>query len=153
MRIREAEETDADAMSRILEEIVAATGRARSTDPDFVRRQYLQHPDRIRCSLAVDDSGEVLGFQSLKRAAAGNPYDLPVGWGIIGTQISPRAARRGVGAALFAASRQAAEAAGLPCIDATIGAGNAPALAYYEAMGFREYRRFGEVIGKLYRLE
>jgi ribosomal protein S18 acetylase RimI-like enzyme len=84
-----------------------------------------------------------LGFQSLLRAAAGNRYDVPVGWGIIGTHIGPRAQRRGVGSALFAASREAALAARLTRIDATIAADNATGLGYYEAMGFRTYRAGG----------
>lgn len=76
----------------------------------------------------------------MKRAAAGNPWGVRPGWGIVGTHIRPDAARRGVGRALFGQTLDAARAAGLRHIDATIAADNAEGLAYYEAMGFRTYR-------------
>jgi ribosomal protein S18 acetylase RimI-like enzyme len=53
---------------------------------------------------------------------------------------------------LFAASRQAAQAAGLTMIDATIGETNTAALAYYEAMGFCSYRTFEGCICKQYEV-
>ena len=93
-----------------------------------------------------------MGFQSLKRAAAGNRYNVPEGWGIIGTHISPRAHRRGVGTALFASSRKAANEAGLTRIDAAIGANNRMGLRYYEAMGFRTYRESDDIIQKLFEM-
>lgn len=49
---------------------------------------------------------------------------------------------------LFRASRDAALAAGLPRIDATIDVGNEGALRYYEAIGFRTYR---EGSGKIHK--
>lgn len=139
-------------MSRILAANAPLTGSRRPTDPDYVTRQYIRHPDRIECSLAIDAEGAVLGFQSLKRASDGNPYDLPQGWGIIGTHISPLAARRGVGAALFAVSRGAAVKAGLSFIDATIANSNAGALAYYQAMGFETWREMESATGKRFRV-
>ena len=66
--------------------------------------------------------------------------------------IRPDAARRGVGKALFAASLQAARSAKLLAIDATIGEDNQPALAYYEALGFRDYRRITDCVCKAYWL-
>ncbi len=149
MMIRTATPNDAVAMSHALREIMALTGRMRPHDPAFTLSNYITAPDGIRCSVAVDDDGEVLGFQSLKRAVAGNRYDVPEGWGIIGTHISPRAHRRGVGRALFAVSRDAAIAAGLARIDATIGADNSMGLTYYEAMGFRTWREGPEIIQKM----
>ena len=71
---------------------------------------------------------------------------MPLGWGIIGTHISPRAHRKGVGTALFAATKVAAEAAGLLSIDAYIGRDNPGALRYYEALGFRMYREKEDVV-------
>jgi L-amino acid N-acyltransferase YncA len=153
MDIRPATPADAAGMSRVLAEIVAATGRERPTDPAFVLARYVGNPAGIRCSVALDAAGEVLGFQSLIRAVAGNAYDVPEGWGIIGTHISPRAHRKGVGTALFLASRQAAREAGLDRIDAAIGAANAGALRYYEALGFRTYRERNDVIQKAFTVD
>jgi len=152
MDLREADVADIDGMSRVLDEIFAAKRRETPGSPDFVRERYIENPDRLACTVAVDERGQIAGFQSLKRARAGNAYGVAPGWGIIGTHISPRAARRGVGAALFAASRQAAQAAGLTMIDATIGETNTAALAYYEAMGFCSYRTFEGCICKQYEV-
>ena len=148
VEIREAVVADAQAMSVILLEIIEATGRPRSSSPSYVLSTYIQNPSGVRCSVAVDETGEVIGFQSLIRAVPGNPYGVAEGWGIIGTHISPRAHRKGVGAMLFRASRGAAVAAALPRIDATIEGGNEGALRYYEAIGFRTYR---EESGKIHK--
>ncbi|WP_245484998.1 GNAT family N-acetyltransferase [Rhizobium leguminosarum] len=127
-------------MSEMLQRLVAAGKRTARADVDFVREHYIGHPVGIRCSLAEDDDGNLLGFQSLIRATDGNPYDTPTGWGIVGTHVSPDAARTGVGSQLFEVTRQAAIEAGLEKIEAFIGIGNEVAQAYYERMGFRTYR-------------
>ena len=144
---REALPEDAPAMSVILTRILSGWNSTRPGSPDHVLAHYIAHPDRIRCSVAEDD-GQLLGFQSLKAARPGNPYDLPEGWGIIGTYVSTAAARRGVGKALFAETLAAAREAGLDQIDATIGKSNALGLAYYEAIGFRTYRTTDTAICK-----
>ncbi|WP_267434361.1 GNAT family N-acetyltransferase [Sphingomonas sp. GM_Shp_1] len=149
MLIRPAVERDAPALSRVLLDIIAITGRMRPHDPDFTLSHYIANRDSVRCSVALDAEGTVMGFQSLVRAVPGNRYDVPEGWGIIGTHISPRAHRRGVGTALFAATRPAAVAAGLPRIDACIGADNAMGLRYYEAMGFRTWREGDGIVQKM----
>ncbi|MEX6508847.1 N-acetyltransferase family protein [Jiella sp. M17.18] len=141
MQIRAARASDAEAMSGVLEELLLAGKRSQGADADAVRARYIDSPHRVECSVAVDDSGAILGFQSLQRAYPGNPYDTPLGWGIIGTHVRPSAARRGVGSQLFAATLAAARAAGLPAIEAFIGSQNTEGLAYYEAMGFRTWRQ------------
>lgn len=140
MIVRPAKPDDAKGVSAVLQALVAAGKRRKAADPDFALSHYIAHAGQIRCSLAVDEDGRVLGFQSLKRAEPGNPYDTPVGWGIIGTHVRPDAARRGVGRALFAATLEAAQAARLPAIEAFISAGNAGAIAYYGSLGFETYR-------------
>ena len=139
-------------MGAVLEELVLANKRTKRSDPEFARAHYVKHPDRLECVVAEDENGAVLGFQSLKIAREGNAYGTPVGWGIIGTHIRPSAARRGVGTRLFAATREAARRAGLAAIEAYIGAGNAEAQAYYEAMGFRTYRHADGVVAKAYEI-
>ncbi|WP_230770147.1 GNAT family N-acetyltransferase [Sphingomonas sp. Leaf4] len=150
MDTRLASTSDAAALCRVLREIIEHTGRERPSDEAFVIRQYLANPASIRCTVAIDTAGEVVGFQSLLRAEGGNRYDVPAGWGIIGTHISPRAHRQGVGSALFRSSREAAEQAGLETIDACIAADNASGLRYYEAMGFRTYREPVGIVQKAY---
>ncbi|WP_227284552.1 GNAT family N-acetyltransferase [Boseongicola sp. H5] len=152
MRIRPAETGDAGGISDVLEQLVAAGLRSNASDKAFVLSHYIADPHRIACTVAEDGSGRILGLQSLKRATEDNPYGVEPGWGIIGTHVSPQAARRGIGSRLFAASREAAIAAGLRKIDATIGADNSLGLAYYEAMGFRTYRRTDSAICKCYEL-
>ncbi|WP_267126442.1 GNAT family N-acetyltransferase [Xanthomonas sacchari] len=101
MQIRPATLDDAEAMVAVQTAIFAAGLRKAPTDLATVRATYLQHPDRLQCVLAEDADGRVLGFQSLRIARPGNAYDVAEGWGIIGTHVDPRAARRGIGSALF----------------------------------------------------
>lgn len=150
MQIRTATLADAPALVRVLRDIIALTGRNRPHDEAFVTRQYLANPASVRCTVALDAAGEVIGFQSLVRAEPGNRYDVPAGWGIVGTHISPRAHRQGVGKALFRSTLDAARQAGLEKIDAYIGADNPSGLNYYEAMGFKTYREPEEIVQKVY---
>jgi GNAT superfamily N-acetyltransferase len=152
MNIRPAKSTEAQGMSRVLDEIFEAGLRKSGGDARWVLAHYIEHPDRIECTVVECDPGRILGFQSLRHAVAGNPYEVPEGWGIIGTHVSPRAARQGVGSALFQATLQAARTFGLQNIDATIGEDNNSGLTYYEAMGFRTYRSPRGSICKVYRV-
>lgn len=124
MRIRTATMADAKAMSTMLQKLVAAGKRSARANVEFVQQHYIANPAGIRCSLAEDQKGNLLGFQSLIRATGGNSYDTPVGWGIIGTHVSPDAARTGVGTKLFEASWKAAVGAGLTKIEAYTGKEN-----------------------------
>jgi len=152
MKIRPAKVDDATGMAAVQNEIFSAGLRKAPTDITAVLENYIQHADRIECSVAEDDDGRILGFQSLRYARTGNPYGVAEGWGIIGTHVSPQAARRGVGSALFAATRRAAEARGIQNIDASIGADNMLGQSYYDAMGFMTYRQPAGLVCKVYRL-
>ncbi len=147
IEIRPATPDDAAAMAEVQAGIFTARGTGLHGDTAWTRARYIDHPDSLACTLAVE-AGVVLGFQSLKRAVAGNAYDVPEGWGIIGTHISLAVGRRGIGRALFAENLAAATTASLTAIDATIGADNTGALAYYEAMGFRTWRTLEGSVGK-----
>jgi len=142
---RPARLTDAEGMTDVQNAIYHAGLRESPVDEALVHERYLDAEHTIACTVA-DQDGRVLGFQSLKRAWPGNPYDVQPGWGIIGTHILPSAGRNGIGRHLFSISRSAAKAAGLRHVDATIGADNGPALAYYSAMGFVPYRQGGAAI-------
>ncbi|GAA0614982.1 GNAT family N-acetyltransferase [Paenochrobactrum glaciei] len=150
--IRAAQTEDAQALSSILTAIVAETGRTHPHDVDFVLANYINNPSDILCSVAVDTNGEILGFQSLIHATEGNRFDVPVDWAVIGTHISPKAHRRGVGKALFASSKAAAKQANIKHIDAYIRADNLPALHYYGSMGFITYREPDGIIQKVYNV-
>lgn len=139
MIIRDATPEDVQQISAFLKELTASGKRTRPDDEAFVLTSYVEDPDKISCAVAEED-GVILGFQSLKWAVLGNQWDVEPGWGIIGTHIKPSAARRGVGRALFSVTAQAAKKSGVPHIDASIGASNPEALAYYAAMGFQTYR-------------
>lgn len=152
MKIRTAVSADASSMSSLLKQLVAAGKRKSATDEPFVLNNYIEDPERIICSLALDDDGTLLGFQSLKWASAGNRFEAPVGWGIIGTHVSPLAGRRGVGSRLFEVTKDAGRSAGLENIEAFISATNVEGQAYYEKMGFRTYRIAEGAICKCYRL-
>ena len=152
MKIRPARVDDATGMAVVQNEIFSAGLRKAPTDITAVLENYIQHTDRIECSVAEDEDGRIMGFQSLRYARADNPYGVAEGWGIIGTHVSPQAARRGVGSALFAATRRAAEARGLKNIDASIGADNMLGQGYYDAMGFTTYRQPEGLVCKVYRL-
>lgn len=146
LTLRPAADSDAGAMDAILTPILESWGSARPRGAQLIRDHYISHPDALACTLAITD--RVVGFQALKRAVPGNPYDLPDGWGIIGTYVALDAPRCGIGRALWSASLQAARAAGLQHVDATIGSDNAAGLAYYGAMGFRTWRHVPGATGK-----
>jgi ribosomal protein S18 acetylase RimI-like enzyme len=143
--IRPARPEDAEDMAEVQNAIHRAGLRPSPVDVELVRERYLDQEHQVACTVA-EQAGRVVGFQSLKRAWAGNPYGVPVGWGIIGTHIRPDAGRSGLGRRLFDASLAAARTAGLRHVDASIGAGNAPALAYYVAMGFTPYGEAGDTV-------
>jgi ribosomal protein S18 acetylase RimI-like enzyme len=143
--IRPARPTDAEDMADVQNAIHRAGLRSSPVDIALVRERYLDLEYGVACTVA-EQGGRVVGFQSLKRAWPGNPYDVAEGWGIIGTHIHPDAGRSGLGRRLFVKSLAAAKAAGLRHIDASIGADNSPALAYYSAMGFTPYRKGSDTI-------
>ncbi len=153
MIIREARVEDAAEVSAFLQALVALGKRRLPADEDFVRDVYIGHADNIACSVAEDADGSLLGIQILLRATEGNPYGVAPGWGIIGTHVNPKAARRGVGRKLFATTRAAAEGAGLQKIEATIGAQSPDALAYYDSMGFETFARDDEKVRKCFEVE
>jgi GNAT superfamily N-acetyltransferase len=152
LQIRQAVGADAAEMSRVLIDILDKWNSTRPGSEEHVRGFYIDHPDSIKCSVASDEQGRVVGFQSLKIARSGNDYEVPSGWGVIGTYVSSAALRQGVGSALFRSTLNAASDAGIRSIDATIGAQHSDALGYYDAMGFRTYRSIEGAVGKRFDL-
>jgi GNAT superfamily N-acetyltransferase len=151
MIIRQAKTTDAQGMSEVLKPIIASWSSDRQTNPAFLITQYVSHPDSIACHVA--EGNTILGFQSLREAKQGNLYNLPAGWGMIGTYVDLHLSGKGIGRLLFEANFSAAKAAKLTTLDATIGKNNPSALAYYDAMGFLTYRTTEVAICKRLDLE
>lgn len=155
MILRPAVIADAAPMCALLNRIIAiggTTAHELPMTPDQVAGYYITGSQVICCHVAEMD-GAIIGFQSVERSAK-----LPEGWGDIGTFVSPDCQRSGAGAALFSATQAACRAAGLPAINATIRADNAPGLGYYARRGFVDYAtdpgfalRDGRVVGRISR--
>lgn len=134
---RPAVAADAPALAALLNQIIrigGTTAHEEEFDVQRFTRSYLTGPAVICCHVALDAVGRPIGFQALERLPG-----LPEGWGDIATFVMPGLQQGGVGAALFAATRGAATAAGLRAINATIRNDNAPGLRYYSRIGFADY--------------
>lgn len=94
-------------------------------------------PQLVSCVVAEED-GAIAGFQSLMRSFEDDD-PFPDDWGIIGAFARIGLTRRGVGAAFFAQTVEAARAAGINTIDATIRADNTGGLVFYSRLGFVDY--------------
>lgn len=138
MKIRKAVPSDAEPLSILLNEIIRAGGTTAIETPlvpmEFAD-WFIEGRFALACHVAELD-GMLLGFQSL--SLFGDPPD---GSADIGTFARMHPKTRGVGRALFPATRAAAEKLGLEFINATIRADNVGGLAYYTAMGFADYGR------------
>ena len=122
-------------MTALLNEIIAAGGTTAHQEPfseDDFRDEYFDGPNAVCCHL-TEVAGRVLGFQAL-----GTYPLLPEGWLDIGTFVSASARGVGVGAALFSATKEAAQGK-CKVINATIRADNGLGLAFYSRIGFEDY--------------
>ncbi len=133
--VRDVTREDAPALADLLNAVIAAGGTTAleaAFTPDALDETYLTGPNVICCFVAVDrTSGRIGGFQTLGRHP-GLPGDV----GDIGTFARIDGTQRGIGSALFAATRARAGALGLTAINATIRADNAGGLAFYGKQGF-----------------
>lgn len=141
--IRPARPADAPAMAGLLNAIIARGGTTAYREPfseERMRADYVE-ADRGISTVVADRDGTILGFQALHWPdpdwTGANP--LPADWAYIATYVAIGAQGQGIGARLFAATREAARAAGVRMIDATIRRENAGGLAYYSRMGFADY--------------
>lgn len=136
--VRPVRDEDADELAELLNEIIARGGTTALQEPftgQALAEAYLTGPEVICCFVAVDaDTGRLEGFQTLGRYP-----DLPDDVGDIGTFARVGGTQRGVGSALFAATRAEAKAHGLTAINATIRADNVGGLAFYSRIGFADH--------------
>lgn len=79
MQIRSATPSDAAALNDVLQDLISTGKRTKPSDLNFALTHYVAYPEQIKCSIAEDKFGLILGFQSLKLATENNPYDTPVG--------------------------------------------------------------------------
>lgn len=136
--IRPVTDADAAELADLLNAIIARGGTTALEDPytpESLAAAYLTGSDVICCFVAVDAAtGRLEGFQTLGRSQA-----LPADVGDIGTFTRVGGTQRGIGSALFAATRERARALGLAALNATIRADNSGGLAFYSRMGFVDH--------------
>lgn len=144
--VRHAARADAAEMAELINVIIAIGGTTAYEDPfdaASMDAAYISLPQLVSCFVAEVD-GRIDGFQGLMRSF--DPDDpLPDGWATIGTFARVGLTQRGIGAALFAETLQAARAADVDVIDATIRADNAGGLIFYSRQGFIDYGRLAGV--------
>lgn len=138
MNIRTAMPADAEELSSLLNEIIRAGGTTALETPLSVgefTEWFISGEFTLACHVA-ELGGALVGFQSLSIYGG-----LPPGTADIATFARMNPKVKGVGSALFPATRAAAEKLGLDFINATIRADNVGGLAYYGRMGFESYDR------------
>ena len=138
MIIRQATPDDAAEMAALLNEIIRIGGTTAFQKETSVEAMgaFIRKLQTAGCIHVARDrkTGALLGYQSLESYP-----DLPKTLGIIATFAKVGSTARGIGTALFSATRQAAPALGFTEIDATIRADNTGGLAYYNKMGFVDH--------------
>jgi L-amino acid N-acyltransferase YncA len=151
MIIRPALTVDAPAMAQILNQIIAIGGTTAHQHPksaDEVAADYITGPGVIASAVATRD-GQVIGWQSV---------GMWQGDAHIGTFVAPAVQAAGIGAALFALTRDTVQKTGVTTIIASIRADNEPGLRYYARIGFTDFAsdpqfslETGQVVGRIHR--
>jgi RimJ/RimL family protein N-acetyltransferase len=142
IQIRRASPDDAEEIARVIaavaaERVYSAIDRAWPVDE---QRAYMATlSPREAFHVAVAESNGVVGYQSLDRYSSILQSMAHVG--ALGTFLLPEWRGRGVGRALFAATRQFAESAGYRKLVIQVRGSNAAAQAFYQRLGFTECGR------------
>jgi L-amino acid N-acyltransferase YncA len=135
--IRPVQESDAPAISEILNAIIA-TGKYTILEGPFTLQAELEFiqsfPESGMFLVAECEDGRVLGFQNVSPASSENAMRHV---GIIGTYIAMDAQGQGVGGALAASTFTAARAKGFEKLTAMIRADNPRAIGFYVSQGFK----------------
>lgn len=136
-RIRRATVADADGIATVLRSVVServhsAIDRAWSADQ---QRSYLQSlSSREAFHVAIAAAGSTIGYQSLDLYSPILPSSAHVGQ--LGTFLLPDWRGRGVGTALFNATRRFALSAGYRKLVIQVRASNVAAQTFYKRLGF-----------------
>lgn len=136
MIIRQATPDDATGIVALLQAVVDKGGTTAfegEVPADFLAPVLAGTEPRGMCHVAEQD-GELLGFQYIFPLKSGPPDRAT-----IATFARVGGTQRGIGAALFDATRRAAIRFGFRDIDATIRADNSGGLRYYGRMGFADH--------------
>ena len=142
VNVRPASVEDAAGIAAVLEAVTAervysAVDRAWTVDE---QRSYLASLSaRDAFHVAVTDSGRVVGYQSLDRYSSILQSMAHVG--TLGTFLLPEWRGRGIGRALFAATRRFAESAGYRKLVIQVRGSNDAAQSFYQRLGFSECGR------------
>jgi RimJ/RimL family protein N-acetyltransferase len=140
--VRRASPEDAEGIARVLdavagERIHSAIERAWTAAE---QRTYLASlSSREAFHVAITASGQIIGYQSLDRYSPILSSMAHVGQ--LGTFLLPEWRRRGVGLALFDATRRFAASAGYQKLVIQVRASNVSAQAFYRRLGFVECGR------------
>ena len=125
-------EADLPACAAILNHIIRRGGTTAYEDTHDLahfRSEFLAAPE---LSLVVHHDGRIVGFQCV--------YAMGDGLYSIGSFTDQARRVKGAGRALFAATQAACRTRNGVAIEAYITSDNAPGLAYYSALGFRDMR-------------
>lgn len=142
MNVRPAEPADAAELADLLNAVIARGGTTALEEPysaSQLEREFITSPQVLSCFVAVDQDA-IAGFQAVVIHD-----ELPADIGDIATFARLGQAQRGVGSALFGATRARAVELGLSAINAVIRADNAGGLAYYARQGFIDHGVFEAV--------
>ena len=135
--IRPARADDVPELVSLLNQIIEHGGttayQKKLSEADFASK-FFDEESMLGFHVACLDDGRRLGFQHLQKLEK-----LPANWGDIATFALIDSPVRGIGTALFEATKAKAGELGLTAINATIRADNAPGLGYYSKMGFVDY--------------
>ena len=133
LTLRPARPADLPAMAALLEAVIAEGDKTAFEGPMTAERidaLFLSGATCCGCMVALDGE-KLLGFQGLDAQ-----YLQGTGWADVSSFAAAAARGRGVGAALWLATRQAAESRGLRGLRAVIRAVNTGAQGYYRRCGF-----------------
>lgn len=137
VQVRSVEKKDIPGLCQILNEIIQEGGTTAmevEVDEATFARYYVTGDDLVACHVALDQSGQLAGFQWI-----GINAKLPTSCADIATFTRRTDVVRGAGRGLMAATIKYANKAGFGQINATIRADNVPGLGYYSKMGFVDH--------------
>jgi L-amino acid N-acyltransferase YncA len=131
---RLATPADAAGMTALLNKVIAIGGTTAHQSPmtEAEVREHFIDGSGVHSSVVAEDAGQIVGWQSVGHWE-GDPH--------VGTFVRPDLQARGVGGALFALTLATLRQTKVDYIIAWIRADNAPGLAYYARIGFRDIGR------------
>jgi ribosomal protein S18 acetylase RimI-like enzyme len=146
-QVRRATPADAGGIAGVLTRVVAERDYSaidRAWSPDEQRRYLESLSDREAFHVATDTAGEIVGYQSVDRYSSVLLSMSHVAQ--LGTFLLPDWRGRGLGRALFAATREFAVAAGYRKLVIQVRASNAQAQGFYRRIGFLECGRLRDQV-------